>query len=169
MKTIRQLTLTVITALFVVTAALLWASASPKVTGQTTSPFAFAPGAPTDLKRSAGPLAFLEGLFEGPWRGFDTGTFGQRFRPEIICCGRSGWRRRPRYFGRRQLFWFAGHFCFEEQRRSNFCRAGLLFTSSESNSRRSGPFGFRFRWRSRRVCNDPRRFRSIDEDHGLAQ
>ena len=38
MKTIRELTLTVITALFVVTVALLWASASPKVTGQTTPP-----------------------------------------------------------------------------------------------------------------------------------
>ncbi len=60
MKTIRQLTFTVITALFVVTAALLWASASPKVTGQNTPTFAFAPGAPTDLKRSAGSLAFLE-------------------------------------------------------------------------------------------------------------
>ena len=36
MKTVRQLTFTVITALFVVAAALLWASASPKVTGQTS-------------------------------------------------------------------------------------------------------------------------------------
>ena len=36
MKTVRQLTLTVITALFVVTVAFLWASASPKVTGQTS-------------------------------------------------------------------------------------------------------------------------------------
>ena len=35
MKTIRQLTLTVITALFVVTVALLWASASPKVSGKS--------------------------------------------------------------------------------------------------------------------------------------
>jgi len=87
MKTIRQLTFTVITALFVVTAALLWASASPKVTGQTTPPFAFAPGAPTDLKRSAGPLAFLEGLFEGPWRGFDTGTFGRGFGPKSFAVG----------------------------------------------------------------------------------
>jgi len=87
MKTIRQLTFTVITALFVVTAALLWASASPKVTGQTTPPFAFAPGAPTDLKRSAGPLAFLEGLFEGPWGGFDTGTFGRGFGPKSFAVG----------------------------------------------------------------------------------
>ena len=59
MKTIRQLTLTVITALFVVTVALLWASASPKVTGKTPPRFAFAPGVPTGLKRSAGSLAFL--------------------------------------------------------------------------------------------------------------
>ena len=36
MKTVRQLTLTVITALFVVTVAFLWTSASPKVTGQTS-------------------------------------------------------------------------------------------------------------------------------------
>jgi len=40
METIRRLTLTVITALFVVTVALLWASASPKVTGQTAPTFA---------------------------------------------------------------------------------------------------------------------------------
>ena len=125
--------------------------------------------APRPASTPAGPLAFLQGLFEAPWRGFDTGIFGQWFRPEIICCGRSGWRRRRRYFGRRQLFWLAGHFCFEKQRRPNFCRAGLLFTSSESSSRRSGPFGFRFRRRSGRVCNHPRRFRSNDEDQGLAQ
>jgi hypothetical protein len=51
MKTIRQLTLTVITALFVVTAALLWASASPKVTGQTTPTLAFDyPAAPTGAR-----------------------------------------------------------------------------------------------------------------------
>ena len=36
MKTVRQLTLTVITALFVVTVAFLWTSAAPKVTGQTS-------------------------------------------------------------------------------------------------------------------------------------
>jgi hypothetical protein len=51
MKTISQLTLIVIAALFVVTAALLWASASPKVTGQTTPTLAFDyPAAPTGAR-----------------------------------------------------------------------------------------------------------------------
>jgi hypothetical protein len=66
MKTIRQLTLTVITALFVVTAALLWTSASPKVTGQTTPTFAVAPQAATGLAPYGGALAFLDGLFKRP-------------------------------------------------------------------------------------------------------
>jgi FG-GAP-like repeat len=87
MKTVRQLTLTFITALFVVTAAFLWTSASAKATRQTTPPFAFAPGAPTDLKRSAGPLAFLDGLFQAPWRGFDTGIFGSGFGPSSFAVG----------------------------------------------------------------------------------
>src|SRR6478736_2639204 len=87
MKTVRQLTLTFITALFVVTTALLWGSASAKATRQTTPPFAFAPGAPTGLKRSAGPLAFLDGLFQAPWRGFDTGTFGHGFGPKSFALG----------------------------------------------------------------------------------
>jgi len=87
MKRIRRFTFIVITTLFVVTLALLWASASPKATGQGTPPFAFAPGAPTDLKRSAGPLAFLEGLFDAPWRGFDTGTFGHGFGPKSFAVG----------------------------------------------------------------------------------
>ena len=86
-KTIRQFTFTVITALFVVTAALLWASASPKVTGQTPPRFAFAPGAPTGLKRSAGSLALLDGLFQAPWRGFDTGIFGSGFGPSSFAVG----------------------------------------------------------------------------------
>ena len=140
MKAARPLTLTVITALFVVTAALLWASASPKATGQGAPPFAFAPGAPTDLKRSAGPLAFLEGLFEGPWRGFDTGVFGSGFGPKSFAVGDLDGDGDLDIFGRRQLFWLAGHFCFEEQRRSNFCGAGFLFPSSESNHLKKWPF-----------------------------
>ena len=87
MKTIRRLTLTVIPALFVVTVALLWASASPKVTGQTRSAFAFAPRSLTGLASPAGPLAFVEGLFEAPWRGFDTGIFGQGFGPRSFALG----------------------------------------------------------------------------------
>jgi FG-GAP-like repeat/FG-GAP repeat len=88
MKNIRQLTFTIITALFVLTAALLWGSASANATRQTTPHFAFAPFAPTDLKRSTGgPLAFLDGLFEAPWRGFDTGTFGHGFGPSSFAVG----------------------------------------------------------------------------------
>src|SRR5581483_2087130 len=77
MKTIRHLILTVVTCLFVVTVALLWVSASAKVTQQTTPPFAFAPGAPTGF----------DGLFQGPWRGFDTGIFGSGFGPKSFAVG----------------------------------------------------------------------------------
>ena len=56
MKTIRQLTLTVITALFVVTVALLWASASAKGTRQTSPRFAFAPQAGSGLHVRVGGL-----------------------------------------------------------------------------------------------------------------
>lgn len=72
MKTIRRLTLTVITTLFVVSVALLWASASPKMTGQI---------------RRTSPLGFLEGLFQAPWRGFDTGIFGSGFGPSSFAVG----------------------------------------------------------------------------------
>ena len=87
MKTVRQLTLTFVTALFVVTTALLWASASPKVTGQTRPTFVFAPGTANGLAPSAGPLAFLDGLFQAPWRGFDTGIFGSGFGPSSFAVG----------------------------------------------------------------------------------
>ena len=168
MKTIRQLTLTVITALFVVTVALLWASASPKVSGKSQLPFTFAPRTPTGLAAYAAALTPWTVYFKRHGEDMIPG-FSVGFRPEFIRCGRSGWRWRPRYFGRRQLFWFAGHFCFEKQRRPNFCRAGLLPGASARSSRRSGSCGFRFRWRSRRVCNHPRQFRSNDEDQGVAQ
>ena len=85
MKTIRELTLTVITALFVVTVALLWASASPKVTGQTPPPFAFAPARPASHVH--GRIASLDGLFQAPWRGFDTGVFGSGFGPKSFAMG----------------------------------------------------------------------------------
>ena len=63
MKTIRQLTLTVITALFVVTVALLWASASAKASA--TKPRRLLRSrqeAPTGLKRYAGRIG-LPGRF----------------------------------------------------------------------------------------------------------
>ena len=72
MKTIRRLTLTAIITLFVVSVALLWASASPKMTGQI---------------RRTSPLAFLDGLFQAPWRGFDTGIFGSGFGPSSFAVG----------------------------------------------------------------------------------
>jgi hypothetical protein len=87
MKTIRQLTLTVITALFVVTAALLWTSASPKASGKSPPPVAFAPLAPTGLAPYAVGLPALDGLFQAPWRGFDTGIFGSGFGPSSFAVG----------------------------------------------------------------------------------
>lgn len=72
MKTIRRLTLTAITILFGVSVALLWASASPKMTGQV---------------RRTSPSGFLEGLFQAPWRGFDTGIFGSGFGPNSFAVG----------------------------------------------------------------------------------
>jgi hypothetical protein len=72
MKMIRRHILTAITILFVVLVALLWASASPKVTGQ--------------IKPSS-PVGFLDGLFQAPWRGFDTGIFGSGFGPNSFAVG----------------------------------------------------------------------------------
>ena len=130
MKTVRQLTLTFITALFVVTTALLWASASPKVSAQTRSTFAFAPGAAHRPCIAAGPLAFLRVYFKR--RGEDSiPGFRSWFRPEFIRSGRPRWRWRPRHFGRRQLFWLTGYFRFEKQRQPNFCRASLLLSATE--------------------------------------
>ena len=77
-----MLPLLLLLLLFVVIVAVLWASAPAKVSAQTRSTFAFAPRSLTGLTSQASPLAFVQGLFEAPWRGFDTGIFGQRFRPE---------------------------------------------------------------------------------------
>jgi hypothetical protein len=66
MKTIPRASFIAITTLFIVPVAVLLVSASPKVTGQS---------------RQTVPSSFVQGLFEAPWRGFDTGTFGQGFGP----------------------------------------------------------------------------------------
>src|SRR6478672_10226829 len=87
MKRTHRLTLIAFTTLFVVMVAVLWASAPAKVSAQTRSTFGFAPGAANGLAPSAGPLAFLEGLFDAPWRGFDTGTFGHGFGPASFALG----------------------------------------------------------------------------------
>lgn len=72
MKTIRQLTLAVVTASLVVTAAVLWASTPAKVSGQNK---------PTAV------WGAFDGLFQAPWRGFDTGVFGQGFAPTSFALG----------------------------------------------------------------------------------
>jgi len=67
---------------------VLWASAPLKVSAQTSSStFAFGPRSITGLASPAGPLAFVQGLFEAPWRGFDTGIFGQGFGPRSFALG----------------------------------------------------------------------------------
>ena len=85
MKRTQRLTLIALTTLFVGTVAVLWASAPAKVSAQTRSTFAFAPRSLTGLASQESPLAFVQGLFEAPWRGFDTGIFGQGFGPRSFA------------------------------------------------------------------------------------
>ena len=87
MKRIHRLTLIVITTLFVVTVVVLLASTPAKVNAQTRSTFAFVPPSPTGVASQAGPSAFLTGLFQAPWRGFDTGVFGSGFGPTTFALG----------------------------------------------------------------------------------
>src|SRR6266850_7377173 len=87
MKRTHRLTLIALTTLFVVMVGVLWASAPLKVSAQTRSTFAFGPRSLTGLASPAGPLAFVQGLFEAPWRGFDTGVFGQGFGPRSLALG----------------------------------------------------------------------------------
>src|SRR6476659_9049656 len=55
MKRTHRLTLIAFTTLFVVTVAVLWASAPVKVSAQTKSPFPFAPRSLTGLASTAAP------------------------------------------------------------------------------------------------------------------
>jgi hypothetical protein len=87
MKRTHRLTLIAFTTLFVVTVAVLWASMPAKVSAQTRATLAFAPRSPTGLASQGGPLAFIDGLFEAPCRGFDTGIFGQGFGPQSFALG----------------------------------------------------------------------------------
>lgn len=87
MKTAHRLTLIALTTLFVVAVAVLCASTPAKVSAQTRSTFSFAPRSLTGFPSPVGPLAFAQGLFEAPWRGFDTGIFGQGFGPGSFALG----------------------------------------------------------------------------------
>src|ERR1700745_1435512 len=87
MRRIRKFTFVIIPTLFAVSVALLWATASPKATAQTKSTVPFAPRFPSGLASQAGPLAFVQGLFQAPWRGFDTGVFGSGFGPTSFALG----------------------------------------------------------------------------------
>jgi len=87
MKRIHRLTLITLTTLFVVTVAVLLAGAPGKVSAQTRSTFAFAPPSPMGLASQSAPLTFVQGLFEAPWRGFDTGTFSSGFGPASFAVG----------------------------------------------------------------------------------
>jgi hypothetical protein len=80
MKRIRRFTFIVTTTLFVATLAVLWASTPARVSGQTKPTFRFAP--PNGVA-----LASLGGLFQAPWRGFDTGVFGSGFGPKSFAVG----------------------------------------------------------------------------------
>jgi hypothetical protein len=86
-KRTQQLTLLALTTLFVIAVAMVWASAPAKVSAQTRSTFAFAPRSLTGLASQTGPLTFVQGLFEAPWRGFDTGISGQGFGPRSFVLG----------------------------------------------------------------------------------
>src|SRR4051812_35864853 len=87
MKRTQQLTLIGLTPLFVIAIAVVWASAPAKLSAQTRSTFAFAPHSLTGLAWQTGPLVFVQGLFDAPWRGFDTGIFGQGFGPRSFALG----------------------------------------------------------------------------------
>jgi hypothetical protein len=87
MKRIPSLTLSVAFAFFVIAAAWLWTSASAKVTGQTTRMFAVGPRTAPSLAQYSAPSGFVDGLFQAPWRGYDTGIFGSGFGPNSFAVG----------------------------------------------------------------------------------
>jgi len=87
MKTIRQVTISTISALLLITAALIWTGGTPKITGQTTAKFGLRSGGATDQAAYRTAFAPLEALFQAPWLGFDTGTFDTGFGPNSFAVG----------------------------------------------------------------------------------
>ena len=86
-KRTHRLTLIVLAILFIVTIAVLCASTPAKLSAQTKSNFAFAPSSLIGVATQQDPLTFVQGLLEAPWRGFDTGVFGQGFGPQSFAIG----------------------------------------------------------------------------------
>jgi len=80
MKRIPHLTLSLAFAFFVIAAAWFWTSASAKMIGQTTRTAL----GPTQY---SAPSSFVDGLFQAPWRGYDTGIFGNGFGPQSFALG----------------------------------------------------------------------------------
>jgi FG-GAP-like repeat/FG-GAP repeat len=87
MKGVPHLTLSLAFAFFIVAAAWLWTSASAKVTPQTTRMFGVGPRMAPGLVQYLAPLGFVDGLFQAPWRGYDTGIFGSGFGPNSFAVG----------------------------------------------------------------------------------
>ena len=86
MKTVRQLTLTVITALFVVTAALLWASAPAKVSATNQVNLCLRATLPNRSRIAGGPISLCAGLISSAVARIRYRDFRPGFRPEIIRC-----------------------------------------------------------------------------------
>jgi hypothetical protein len=87
MKRIHPLSFVFITTLFVGTAAVFLASTPANVSAQTRSTLPFAPRSPIGVSSQNSPSAFVQGLFQAPWRGFDTGTFSSGFGPTSFAVG----------------------------------------------------------------------------------
>jgi FG-GAP-like repeat/FG-GAP repeat len=87
MKRIYPLSFVVITTLIAGTAAVFFASAPAKVSAQTRSTVSFVPRSTIGLTSQGTPLAFVQSLFQAPWRGFDTGIFDSGFGPASFALG----------------------------------------------------------------------------------
>ena len=102
-------------------------------------------------------LASLDGLFQAPWRGFDTGIFGSGFGPSSFAVGDLDGDGDLDILVGDSFFGSPGISVLKNNGDQTFAAPVYYPVPLQASSRRSGSFGFRFRWRSRRVCNHPRR------------